>query len=487
MISFVMKPATKQSETRMGLWDDDHVKVLLHFPRFPIRLIQQDPWQSWIGQRGGMKAVIEYLQVYPFSPSHGRFLEVVLANPESVAEVYADQLNISRATYFYQLRGFIAAVTQALNHWEIEGAQTKIAPPIHQPNLPIPLTTLVGAEASLQTLTQIIQRDEVRLLTLLGPGGIGKTRLSIELAHRLEEDAWFVDLSGIDDHRQVVTIIAQTVGLQEATLSALKVHLRRQQCILILDNFEQLLAAKTVVTALLTAVPHLKIIVTSRVALHLYGEYEFVVPPLEIADKNSKQSPQQLAQSPAIKLFVQRAQTVQPGFTLNEDNLDAVIELCQYVEGLPLAIELAAFQLKYYVPQAMRKRIMQSLCLDFFSQIPQRMPHHQQNLHTVFAGSFDLLPPHLQALFCRLAVFPEAFNMEAAARVCGLENAQMDLITLLDSSLLEQRTNGDGEPRFRMGNLAREYALQCLAARGETAVYQQAWQEWWEQTTNPNK
>lgn len=465
-----MESELKHDETRIGTWDSEHVKALLHFPRFPIRLIQQEPWQSWIGQRGGLKTVITYLQTYPLSPSHRRFLDVVLASPEAVADVYADHLNISRSTYFYQQREFIAALVQALNHWEIEPVVTIPEGVSPSRSLPIPLTDLVGAEASLQTLMQMLLRDDVRLVTLLGPGGIGKTRLSIELAHQLQGEICFVDFSGLNDHTKVVATIAETLGLKDQTISALKTWLYPRKLFLILDNFEQLLPAKTIVTALLTTAPQLKIIVTSRTALHVYGEYEFVVPPLDVSHIKTVKDQQQWEQSPAIMLFVQRARTVNPKFVLSSENVEAVAQVCTHTEGLPLAIELAAFQAKYYSPQAMLKRLSGSRCLDFFSQVPHRMPFHQQTLRAVFDWSFDLLPPELQTLFCQLSVFPDGFSLEAAELICGVKNAQLELTALVDHSLLEQQTGVDGEPYFHMLGLTREYACERLSALNRTAL-----------------
>jgi len=311
-----MESITEHRLPISAVWDDEHVKSLLHFPRFPVRLIQHDPWQSWIGKRGGLKIVIDYLQNYPFQPSHRRMLDVVLSTPESVADVYADKLNISRATYFYQLRELIAAVVQALNHWEFEAVDTyPEAAPLFQSNLPTPLTNLIGVENTIQMLTRLITREDVRLLTLLGPGGIGKTRLSIELARRLEYETCFVELSSLDDPAMVATAISQKLGMKDGKTSALKKVLQNRDFLLILDNFERLLPARKLVSELLATSPRLKIIVTSRTTLQIYGEHEFVVPPLTIADIESVKGQQLWAQSPAVTLFVQRAQAVNPNFS----------------------------------------------------------------------------------------------------------------------------------------------------------------------------
>lgn len=450
---------TKSHVPVTAVWDDEHVKALLHFPRFPVRLIQQEPWQSWIGKRGGLKSVIDYLQGYPFQPSHRRILDVVLSNPESVADVYADRLNISRATYFYQLRELISTIAQALNHWDNHSAD--LLPedlPVFQNNLPTPLTNVVGVETTLQNLIRLLGREDVRLLTLLGPGGIGKTRLSIELARRWDHEVCFVDLSTVCEPEQMPEAIAQCLGTWDATVSSLKKHLKNRNFLLILDNFERLLPAKKLVSDLLAASPQLKILVTSRAALQIYGEQEFVIPPLTIADIETVKGQQLWAQAPAVALFIQRAQAVNPNFSLNSENVEAVTELCQRMEGLPLAIELAAYQSKYYSPQALLN--LSRHRLDFLSQGSQRMPPHQQSMRAMLEWSFDLLSREQQDFFCQVSVFSESFTMEEARSVCKGLNIERELTRLIDQSLLEQTSCAGGEPRFRMLGIVREYALE---------------------------
>ena len=454
-----MDPLTKRSFPISAVWDDEHVKSLLHFPRFPARLIQQEPWQSWIGNRGGLRSVIDYLQQYPFQPSHRRILDVVLSNPESVADVYADRLNISRATYFYQLRELVTAIAQALNHWDHGAAEIRAEDSvIVQNDLPNPLTSLVGAETTLQTLLRLLAKDDVRLITLLGPGGIGKTRLSIEIARRADHEVCFVDFSELSDSSQVVQAISKCLGIKDGTLFTLKKNLKSHDLLLILDNFERLLAARKLISDLLAASPRLKILVTSRATLQIYGEHEFVVPPLALADIESVKGQQLWAQSPAVALFVQRAQAVNPNFSLNNENVEAVTELCQRMEGLPLAIELAAYQVKYYSPQALLK--LSKKRLDFLSQGSKRMPAHQQSMRAMLDWSFELLAPDLQNLFCQLSVFPESFTLDEAKSILGIENVQTALTALIDQSLLDQNPCTDGEPRFKMLGLVREYALE---------------------------
>jgi predicted ATPase len=464
-----MEPNLRQTETSTaGTWDDEHVKALLHFPRFPIRLIQHEPWQSWIGQRGGLKAVYAYLQNYPLTPTHRRILDVVLSNPEAVADVYADRLNISRATYFYQLRELVPALVQALNHWELDLVQASLeisSPLLHKP--PVPLTPLVGVEAILQTLSRLLLRDDIRLLTLLGPGGIGKTRMSIELAHHLNGNVCFVDLSRVHDHTQMAGTIAKNLGIKTSDNATLRTYLSSHEFLLILDNFEQILPARDFVSDLLASAPRLKILVTSRVPLHVYGEHEFVMPPLGMPDIESIKDQQLWAQSPAVSLFLQSAQAVNPAFTLTNHNVEAVAELCLCLDGLPLAIELAAHQVKYFSPQALLTRVSNAR-LNFLSQVPKQMPPHQQTMRAMFDWSFGLLPADLQTLFCRLAVFSGGCTIEAAEIVCSRLDAQVGLPALIDYSLLEQQVSADGEPRFHMLSITREYAMECLGKRGET-------------------
>lgn len=462
-----MEPNLKEFETRTGTWDDVHVKALLHFPRFPIRLIQHEPWQTWIGQRGGLKAVYAYLQNYPLAPTHRRILDVVLSTPEAIADVYADRLNISRATYFYQLRELVPALVQALNHWEPDPTPATIGFwPSSFSKPPIPLNPLIGAETTLQSLTRLLMRDDVRLLSVLGPGGIGKTRLSLELANTISSNVCFIDLSELRDDTQVATVIAQNLGLKDGEISNLKTYLSSNELLLILDNFEQILPARTLVAELLASSPRLKILVTSRAALNIYGEHQFVVPPLGIPDVESVKDQQLWAKSPAVALFLHSAQALYPTFSLTHENVEAIAKICRCLDGLPLAIELAAYQVKYFAPQAILAHLLSSR-LNFLGQVPKRTQYHQQTLRATLTWSFDLLPPDLQVFFCRVAVFSGGCTIEAAETVCSRLDAQVGLTALTEQSLLEQRIERNGEPRFHMLGIARDFALERLDGRGE--------------------
>jgi predicted ATPase len=211
----------------------------------------------------------------------------------------------------------------------------------------------------------------------------------------------------------------------------------------------------------LAALPQLKIIVTSRAALHIYGEHEFVIPPLTIADIESVKGQQLWAQSPAVALFVQRAQEVNPNFSLNNENVEAVTELCQRMDGLPLAIELAAYQVKYFAPQAILTCLANDR-LNFLSQRSKRMPPHQETMRAMLDWSFELLSPELQTLVCQLSVFPSSFTISEAQSVCTMENVQVGLIALVDQSLLQHQPCVEAQPYFRMLGIVREYAIKRM-------------------------
>lgn len=456
-----MESILNQQIEMMNPWDEDHTKALLHFPRFPIRIIQQDPWQSWIGERGGLKAIYEFLQDYPFSPTHRRILDIVLSNPEAVAIFYADRLNISRATYFYQLKELITEIQQALNHWgiqtkEIERKQTPI-----RYNLPSPLTKLVGVETSLNTLANAMQHDQIRLLTLLGPGGIGKTRLSIELAYKLGVISVFIDLTSLRDPSKLSVMIAKSLGIKEESPEGIKKALADKDLLLILDNFEQILPARSLVVNLLRCLPQLRIIVTSRISLNVYGEHEYCVPPLAITCIEAVKEQPLWAQSPAVVLFVQRAQSVSPNFTLNNENVEDISELCQLLEGLPLAIELAAYQIKYFSPRSMLERLKTNR-LNFLENGPKELPTQQRTIRAMYDWSFNLLPQDIQNFFCQLSVFDHSFSVKETQSICRESDNQAKLSVLMDHSLLEQHSDKNGESHYQMLGMARDYAKDRL-------------------------
>jgi predicted ATPase len=322
-------------------------------------------------------------------------------------------------------------------------------------------------------------RKDVRLVTLTGPGGSGKTRLGLQVADDLiddfEEGVFFIDLASISDPGLVPAAIAQTLGVREiegrAVLNCVKDYLREKHLLLLLDNFEQVVAAAPGVVDLLVSAPYLKILVTSRAALHVRGEKTFPVHPLPVPRLEDLPPAERLLQYAAVALFVQRAQDVKPDFAVTNDNAPAVAEICSRLDGLPLAIELAATRVNLLPPRAMLARLEDRLTL--LTAGPQDLPTRQRTLRDTIAWSYDLLNEDEKKLFRRLPVFAGGCTLEAANGVCNAHrDLKIDLLdgmgSLLDKNLLRQEEYGNGtEPRFTMLETIREYGLAQLGASGE--------------------
>src|SRR6266567_5463977 len=352
-----------------------------------------------------------------------------------------------------------------------------------QSSLPAPLTPLVGREQEIAAVCALLWRPEVRLVTLTGTGGVGKTRLALGVAAAVNADfadgICFVALAPLIDPGLVLSTIAQALGVQEQgsrpLLEGLQDHLREKQLLLLLDNFEQVVSAAPVVAELLVAAPRLRVLVTSRTSLHLSGEHEFVVPPLALPDLRNLPPPDRLRQYGAIRLFVARAQAAHSAFVMTGENATAIAAICQQVDGLPLAIELAAGRSKLFAPQALLSRLRNRLTLLVGGA--QDLPLRQQTLRGTIAWSYDLLNQDEKTLFRRLAVFVGGCTLEAAEAVCNAHtDLEIDVLeavaALVDKSLLRQEEQADGEPRLLMLETIREYALERLAASGEAEAIQ---------------
>lgn len=382
--------------------------------------------------------------------------------------------------------------------------------------LPAPLTSFVGRKQEVTAVTELLQDPGVRLLTLTGPPGTGKTRLSLAAAAQLAgqaafpQGAYFVPLAPITDPDLVATAVAQTLGVVEPLRSgdgqaplrrALKEFLRSRRLLLVLDNFEQVVGASAIVTELLAAAPGVKALVTSREVLHLYGEHEFPVPPLPLPDVNhlpTATAVSYLSRYPSIRLFQERARAVRPDFRLTADNIADVARICAWLDGLPLAIEMAAAQVKWLTPAQVFAQLRTRLVA--LTGGPRDLTPRQQSLSGAITWSYYLLTPSARVLFDVLGVFVDGCDATAVQAVLArLAIADWPLVdtpalvsnlqSLVEKSLLRQYAAADGAPRYAMLETLREYAQEQLQAKDLLAAARQAHAEYYgslAQTAQPH-
>jgi non-specific serine/threonine protein kinase len=353
--------------------------------------------------------------------------------------------------------------------------------------VPTTFTSFIGRERDVVAIEDMLLRPEVRLVTLAGIGGVGKTRLAIQIATHMRasfaDGVCFAGLVSASDAELIPSIIADRLSIQQvgnlSIFEQVKLFLHDKQLLLILDNFEQFVTAASLVEDLLAACPALKIIVTSRIVLRLRAEFEYQVMPLTLPDLEWSPNDTGIRQSAAVALFVQRARMVNPNFELTQSNAHTIAEICVQLDGLPLAIELAAARSRLLPPQALLNRL--SRRFEVLTGGAVTLPVHQQTLRNTLKWSYDLLDVHEQQLFRRLAVFERGWTLEAAE---ALGNAHRevqgnlpildDLASLIDKSLLRQIEHEGTEPRFLMYMTVREYGLECLRENGEEDLIRRA-------------
>jgi predicted ATPase/DNA-binding CsgD family transcriptional regulator/transcriptional regulator with XRE-family HTH domain len=354
-------------------------------------------------------------------------------------------------------------------------------------NLPAQLTSFIGREGEVEKVAGLLRRPQTRLLTMTGPPGIGKTRLSQEVGARFLEDSlfedgvFFVPLAPITETELVAGAMAQTLNVKEtsgqSTLESLKEFMRERRMLLVMDNFEQIVPAGAVLADLLGACEGLKALVTSREALHIYGEQVFFVPPMELPRKDNMPTAETLEQCEATDLFMQRARAARPDFAVDDEGARTIGEICRRLDGLPLAIELAAARASILSPLGILSRLDNRLKL--LTGGSRNLPPRQQTLRSAIDWSYDLLDEDEGRLFRHLSVFVGGCTLEAAEAVAtyppGAARPAMDLVSsLLDKSLLKQEEGAEGEPRFMMLETIREYGLERLAESGEEAAVRRA-------------
>ena len=418
---------------------------------------------------------LEILQLVASGLSNRDIAEELVVAPDTV-RWYTKQIYGK-----LRIRGRVQAIKRAreLGLLDSESLPASMNKPLNAPkhNLPASTTVFVGRSREIAEVKHVLQT--ARLLTLTGVGGTGKTRLALQVASEVidafADGVYFVDLAPVTAAESVAKAIGNALGIAEAiskpSVDVLKKHLRDLNILLILDNFEQVVMAAPIVSELLAAASQLKILVTSRQALHLYGEQEYVVPPLTLPNLTSSNNLSELAQVEAVTLFVNQARAVKPSFELKQGNAREVAQICVQLEGIPLAIELAAARIKLLTPQVLLERLNNRL--NTLTGGAHDLPARQQTLRQTIEWSYNLLDEGEKILFARLAVFRGGASLEAVQAICG-SDLPMDVFdgleSLINKSLIQQQEFPSGEPCFVMLDTLHEFAWERLMTSSEAAI-----------------
>lgn len=452
-------------------WLENHCLFRFEHPAGPFIASKEQRSGGWYAYRrsGGRLLTAAYL---------GTSAELSLARLHAIATALVE--DGKKPIWRVITAGRVAKSTVSRSSRMVKVAEPD---PVLQNNLPQPLTSLVGREQEMTEVVALLQCSEVRLVSIVGTAGVGKTRLalqvSIELMESFVNGVFFVSLASIRDGELVLPTIAQTLGLRasgkQSILDLLVAALRDKHCLLLLDNCEQVVSAVPLLVELLQACPCVKMLVTSRTVLGVRGEYTFLVHPLTLPDLAGAQDRVSLSLAAAVQCFLHRAQAVQPSFQLTDGTARAVAEICIRLDGLPLALELAATYLKLLSPQQLLSRL--ECRLNLLISGATDLPERQQTLRKTLHWSYELLTEREQQLFRRLAVFVGGCTLERVEGIYILLGENSDQLlngvtALLDKHLLYRQEENEG--RLLMLETVREYGLECLAACGETEAIRSA-------------
>ena len=461
----------------MNEWTLERVQDLLQHPQ---RVLREEPTRSALGQRGGLEAMYSWLRTLPLGPDERRLLEALLDQPgESVAN-YAVRLGIHVTTYHRHMRRLHTTLVDFLN----QDTLTPLAPQrLH--TLPAIPTSFIGRDGEITAIEALLATG-IRLLTLIGIGGAGKTRVGLQVAARLADQfthgVVFVPLAAVLAPELVAATLLQALGGKEVAGQTVEGSLldlvRDKHLLLLLDNFEQVSAAAPLVGRLLAQAPRLVLLVTSRSVLHIYGEQTYALPPLPTPNPADLPPLDHVAEYAAVRLFVARASAADPQFSLNASNAAAVAAICYRLDGLPLALELAAARIRMLPPTALLARLNDTPSV--LAAGARDLPARQQTLRDLMDWSYHLLSAHEQRVWTRLSVWSGGWTDEAAAATLDLPPDSLELLdaltTLLDHSLIGR--DPAHPERWLMLQLVREYAGSRLAESGELATVQRVHAEW---------